>query len=165
MQRFNLSTTTSPAMTRRVVATRPGERVKTLGRGSAPNLKPPPPVDSEAITVPRPERPRALPRNVPAVRHALPVATGGRRTRRVVPMPCRNVLAGLVLATLMGCGTMPGERAASGAAIGAGAGAVLGTVTGMGPGTGAAIGAASGAAVGGLTNKRQVNLGRPFWER
>lgn len=75
----------------------------------------------------------------------------------------KHLLAGVMLASVVGCGTTSGDRMVSGAGIGAGAGAVLGAVTGMGPGTGAAIGAAAGAATGGLTKKKQVNLGKPIW--
>lgn len=77
--------------------------------------------------------------------------------------PFKHLLAGVMLASMVGCGTTSGDRMVSGAGIGAGAGAVLGAVTGMGPGTGAAIGAAAGAATGGLTQKKQVNLGKPVW--
>lgn len=74
-------------------------------------------------------------------------------------------VAGIVLLTsLLACGSMPGERAVSGAGLGAGAGAALGAVTGMGVGTGAAIGAAAGAAAGGLTKEKDVNLGKPIWK-
>ena len=77
----------------------------------------------------------------------------------------RHVLGALALVGLFGCGSMPGERAVSGAGIGAGAGAVLGAVTGMGVGTGAAVGAAAGAAAGGLTSKKQIDLGKPVWKK
>lgn len=100
----------------------------------------PTPVGSEDVTVPR-----------PLTRHAAPA------------LRLKHLLAGMVIASVVGCGTTSGDRMASGAGIGAGAGAVLGAVTGMGPGTGAAIGAAAGAATGGLTNKKQVNLGKPVW--
>jgi len=75
----------------------------------------------------------------------------------------RRLAAVVLLAGLVGCGTTTGDRAVSGAGIGAGAGAALGAVTGMGVGTGAAIGAAAGAAAGGLTDKDEVNLGKPIW--
>ena len=75
----------------------------------------------------------------------------------------KHLLAGVMLVSVVGCGTTSGDRMVSGAGIGAGAGAVLGAVTGMGPGTGAAIGAAAGAATGGLTKQQQVNLGKPIW--
>lgn len=78
-------------------------------------------------------------------------------------IPFKHLLAGVMLASVVGCGTTSGDRMVSGAGIGAGAGAVLGAVTGMGPGTGAAIGAAAGAATGGLTKKKQINLGKPVW--
>jgi hypothetical protein len=34
----------------------------------------------------------------------------------------------------------------------------------MGPGTGAVIGGAVGAAAGGLTSKKDINLGKPIWK-
>jgi osmotically inducible lipoprotein OsmB len=74
------------------------------------------------------------------------------------------VLSFAALMSLVACGDRPGERALSGAGIGAGSGAVLGAVTGMGPGTGAVIGGAVGAAAGGLTDKSDINLGKPIWE-
>ena len=49
-----------------------------------------------------------------------------------------------------GCGTTPGERAASGALLGAGTGAAFGSLSGN-AGTGALVGGAGGAAVGALT--------------
>lgn len=78
-------------------------------------------------------------------------------------MKLRTLLAVGLLASLLGCGTTPGDRALSGAGIGAGAGAAIGAVTGLGPGTGAAIGAAAGAATGAFTRRHQVNLGEPVW--
>jgi osmotically inducible lipoprotein OsmB len=63
---------------------------------------------------------------------------------------------------LAGCGTNPGDRAASGALIGAGAGAAIGAATGN-PATGAAIGAASGAVIGAATDPCTLNLGDPWW--
>ena len=65
---------------------------------------------------------------------------------------------------LAGCGTDPGDRAASGAMIGAGAGAIIGAATGTAA-TGAAIGALSGAAIGAATNPCDLNLGDPYWRR
>ena len=75
----------------------------------------------------------------------------------------KTVLLCAALGGLAACGNDPGDRALSGAGIGAGSGAVLGAVTGMGPGTGAVIGGVAGAAVGGLTNKKNINLGKPVW--
>lgn len=85
------------------------------------------------------------------------------RTARGPNIQYRRLAAAVLLAGLVGCGTTTGDRAVSGAGIGAGAGAALGAVTGMGVGTGAAIGAAAGAAAGGLTDKDEVNLGKPIW--
>ena len=61
------------------------------------------------------------------------------------------------------CGNHQGERALSGAGIGAATGAVLGAVAGS-PAVGAAVGGAAGAAIGGLTTKRDVDLGDPAWK-
>jgi|LNFM01.1.fsa_nt_gb osmotically inducible lipoprotein OsmB len=76
----------------------------------------------------------------------------------------RNAVLGICAIALGACGSMPEERAISGAGIGAGAGAALGAVTGMSVATGALIGAAGGALTGALTNDRQVNLGKPVWQ-
>lgn len=64
--------------------------------------------------------------------------------------------------TLAACGNTTGDRALSGAGIGAGAGAVGGALVGA-PLEGAAIGGAVGAGTGALTNKNQVDLGKPAW--
>ncbi|MFO1436239.1 MAG: peptidoglycan-binding domain-containing protein [Gammaproteobacteria bacterium] len=71
----------------------------------------------------------------------------------------------VAMASLNGCGSAPGERAASGAGIGAGAGAILGAVTGMTVVEGAVIGAAAGGLTGALTREDQINLGRPAWKQ
>ncbi len=63
---------------------------------------------------------------------------------------------------LAGCGTNPGDRAASGALLGAGAGAVIGAAAGN-PAAGAAIGAAAGAVTGAATDPCTLNLGDPVW--
>ncbi len=62
--------------------------------------------------------------------------------------------------TLAGCGTNPGDRAASGALIGAAGGAALGAMAGN-PGLGAAVGAGAGAVVGAATDPCDLNLGTP----
>lgn len=64
--------------------------------------------------------------------------------------------------SLGGCGNSTGDRALSGAGIGAGAGALGGLLLGA-PLEGAVIGGAVGAGAGALTNRNQVNLGRPIW--
>ena len=112
---------------------------------------PPVPVGSEDVTVRR-DMPVHTPKiHKPSKASATPV------------IRFKHVLVGVMLASMVGCGTTSGDRVVSGAGIGAGAGAIVGAVTGIGPGTGAAIGAAAGAATGGLTSKKQVNLGRPIW--
>ncbi len=67
------------------------------------------------------------------------------------------------LTLLTACGESTGDRALSGGAIGAGVGAVTGAVVGGHAGTGAIIGGAVGAAAGGLTKKKDVDLGKPVW--
>ncbi len=66
-------------------------------------------------------------------------------------------------AFLAACGSTPGERALSGGAIGAGGGAAAGLLLGS-PVQGALIGGAVGAGVGALTEKDQIDLGKPFWK-
>jgi len=68
----------------------------------------------------------------------------------------------LMLATLAGCGTSKTDRALSGAGIGAAGGAVGGALLGN-PAAGAAIGGAAGAAAGALTDKNDIDLGKPLW--
>ena len=55
------------------------------------------------------------------------------------------------------------RRALSGAGIGAGAGAVGGLLVGD-PVTGALLGGAIGAGAGALTDKDQIDLGKPAWK-
>jgi hypothetical protein len=67
------------------------------------------------------------------------------------------------LTLLSACGESTSDRAISGGAIGAGAGAVGSAVLGGSPVTGAVVGGAVGAATGGLTKKKDVDLGKPVW--
>lgn len=73
----------------------------------------------------------------------------------------------LILATtllaLTACGESKQDRAASGALLGAGGGALIGSTVGA-PVTGAAIGAGVGATTGALTDKADINLGKPIWK-
>jgi predicted lipid-binding transport protein (Tim44 family) len=71
--------------------------------------------------------------------------------------------ATLSLLTLSACGTNPSDRALSGAGIGAGVGLVGGAIIGA-PLAGAAIGGAVGAGTGALTDRSQINLGKPIWK-
>jgi osmotically inducible lipoprotein OsmB len=68
----------------------------------------------------------------------------------------------LALLTLGACGNSQSDRALSGGAIGAGVGAVGGALVGA-PLGGALIGGAVGAGTGALTDRHQINLGRPIW--
>ena len=74
-----------------------------------------------------------------------------------------TIVAVAALTSLAACGETVGDRALSGGAIGAGAGAVGGAVMGGDPVTGAIVGGAVGAAAGGLTKKKDVDLGKPIW--
>ena len=65
---------------------------------------------------------------------------------------------------LSACGSTTTDRALSGGAIGAGAGAVGGALVGH-PAAGAVLGGAAGAATGGLTDKNDIDLGKPVWRR
>jgi hypothetical protein len=75
----------------------------------------------------------------------------------------RNVAAVSVVVLLSACGTSKSDRMLSGAGLGAGTGAAAAALTGGNVGTGALIGGAGGAAVGGLTNSRDLDLGKPVW--
>lgn len=68
----------------------------------------------------------------------------------------------LLAGSLSACGSSLGDRTLSGAGIGAAAGAIGGALVGA-PATGAAIGAAVGGAAGAVTQKKDVNLGKPIW--
>ena len=75
-----------------------------------------------------------------------------------------KVISTFVLITMLAaCGETTSDRALSGAAIGAGAGAVGSAVVGGSVLPGAVIGGAVGAAAGGLTKKKDVDLGKPLW--
>lgn len=75
-----------------------------------------------------------------------------------------TVVVMTALLLLAACGESQGERAISGGAIGAGAGAVGSAVLGGNPVTGAVVGGVVGAAAGGLTHKKDINLGKPVWK-
>lgn len=73
------------------------------------------------------------------------------------------VAVSAALFALTACGESRGDRALSGAGIGAGVGALGSAVAGGSGTTGALVGGAVGAAAGGLTDKNDVNLGKPVW--
>ncbi len=76
-----------------------------------------------------------------------------------------TILTTIILLTLAsGCGHSKKDRAISGGGIGAGVGAVGGAIIGGNPAVGAAIGGAAGAAAGGLTDKKDLYLGKPIWK-
>ncbi|MBV5335748.1 hypothetical protein JZU48_01690 [bacterium] len=66
------------------------------------------------------------------------------------------------LLALGACGSSSSDRAFGGGAIGAGVGAVGGAILGA-PVEGALIGGAVGAGTGALTNKKDIDLGKPVW--
>jgi len=69
----------------------------------------------------------------------------------------------LIMTMLAACGESKTDRALSGGAIGAGVGAAGAALTGGSGVTGAVVGGAAGAATGALTDKKDVNLGKPLW--
>jgi hypothetical protein len=78
----------------------------------------------------------------------------------------KKFLLGMAAASalfLAGCGTDPGDRAASGALLGAAGGAAIGAAAGN-PGLGAAAGAVGGAVIGAATDPCDLNLGDPAWK-
>lgn len=77
-------------------------------------------------------------------------------------LPIATVLCAAL--ALGACGTSKTDRALSGGAIGAGAGAAVGGLTGGSVLGGALIGGAAGAAGGALTDKDDINLGKPAWK-
>jgi hypothetical protein len=84
---------------------------------------------------------------------------------RVNRILVNRILPGAALAAavvLAGCGTSPGDRAASGALLGAAGGAAIGAAAGN-AGLGAAAGAVGGAVIGGATDPCELNLGDPVW--
>jgi osmotically inducible lipoprotein OsmB len=92
----------------------------------------------------------------------------GRRLSSQTPFG-RQIMKRIALASLSlsllalgACGTSTSDRAISGGGIGAGAGAIGGWMLGA-PVTGALLGGAVGAGAGALTNKDQINLGKPVW--
>ncbi len=79
----------------------------------------------------------------------------------------RTLIAAGVLActalALGACGSSNTDRGLSGAGIGAAGGLVAGALVGS-PATGALVGAAVGGATGVLTDRDQIDLGRPVWD-
>lgn len=74
----------------------------------------------------------------------------------------RIIPAAIVFLLLSACGSSTGDRAISGGGIGAGVGALGGWLVGA-PLEGALIGGAVGAGTGALTDRDQIDLGRPVW--
>jgi hypothetical protein len=75
------------------------------------------------------------------------------------------ILAG-AMTLLAACGVREPGRVQGGAAAGAATGATVGLVGGpVGVATGAVIGGGAGAITGASTSPRQVNLGKPVWNR
>ena len=70
----------------------------------------------------------------------------------------------MMLVMLTACGAGQGERALSGGGLGAAGGAALTAITGGSVLTGAVVGGAVGAAAGALTDRRDIDLGKPIWK-
>ncbi|HZA66899.1 MAG TPA: hypothetical protein VE592_08105 [Geminicoccaceae bacterium] len=75
------------------------------------------------------------------------------------------LLAALLGLGLAACGETRLERGATGAGIGAAAGAATSGVTGGNLLGGALLGGAAGGAAGALTDKDDIDLGDPLWDR
>lgn len=69
----------------------------------------------------------------------------------------------LAIGALSACGSSTSDRALSGAGLGAATGAGAAAVTGGSVGQGALIGGVLGGAAGGLTDKDDIDLGKPVW--
>jgi hypothetical protein len=87
-----------------------------------------------------------------------------------MPIAVRRVVATVLLSvialSLAGCGNSQPGRLQGGAAGGAATGAVIGILGGpVGIVLGAGIGAGVGALTSTNTTPRQVDLGRPVWQR
>ncbi|HET6159377.1 MAG TPA: YMGG-like glycine zipper-containing protein [Dongiaceae bacterium] len=79
-------------------------------------------------------------------------------------MKMMTVASVLVISVgLSACGTTKSDRALTGAGLGAGAGALGGALVGH-PVAGALVGGAAGAATGGLTDRDDINFGKPIWK-
>lgn len=72
------------------------------------------------------------------------------------------VLVGLGLSA---CGETRGDRVLSGAGIGAATGTAASVLTGGNPWTGAIVGGAVGTAAGAITDKKDIDLGKPIWRK
>ncbi|MET4700049.1 osmotically inducible lipoprotein OsmB [Constrictibacter sp. MBR-5] len=75
-----------------------------------------------------------------------------------------SVLVSALALSLAACGNSSGERALSGAGLGAAGGALVGGLAGGSLVGGALIGGAAGAVAGAVTDKDDVNLGKPAWK-
>jgi hypothetical protein len=75
------------------------------------------------------------------------------------------LMAILISFGLAACGETRLERGASGAGIGAAAGAATSGVTGGNIVGGALLGGAAGGAAGARTDKDDIDLGDPIWDR
>ena len=70
------------------------------------------------------------------------------------------------LAMLAACGRSEPGRVQGGAAAGAASGATVGLIGGpVGVAAGAVIGGGAGAIAGASTKPKDVNLGKPLWDR
>ena len=88
--------------------------------------------------------------------------------RIMTTIPNRISVAGIAIAlalVLSACGSSTSDRALSGGAIGAATGAAGGALLGGSALGGAVLGGAAGAAIGGLTDKDDVDLGKPVWRQ
>lgn len=77
----------------------------------------------------------------------------------------RSLAVLAVAMAITACGETKSDRALSGGALGAGVGAVGSSVLGGDPVTGAVVGGIVGAGTGAVTDKEDIDLGKPAWRR
>lgn len=75
-----------------------------------------------------------------------------------------SALTAMLALGLTACGNTSGERALSGGGLGAAGGALVGGLAGGSMVGGALIGGAAGAIAGAVTDRDDVNLGKPIWK-
>jgi hypothetical protein len=88
----------------------------------------------------------------------------GRSKGAEMNIASKLLVSGVILLTA--CGTREPGRVQGGAAAGAATGATVGLVGGPpGVAAGAIIGGGAGAIAGASTSPRQLDLGKPVWEK
>jgi hypothetical protein len=91
---------------------------------------------------------------------------GGENAKEATMKTTTKVILAGAMTLLAACGAREPGRVQGGAATGAATGATVGLVGGpVGVAAGAVIGGGAGAITGASTSPRQVNLGKPVWDK